>query len=147
KIELRRATVDLRAVIEDAIDGVDNLIKAQGHALATDLGDEPLYVDGDPARLQQVVVNLLTNAAKYTPPRGHLELTARPLDGHAVLTVRDDGVGVREEAIGGIFDLFVQSNRTLDRSDGGLGVGLTLVRSLVALHGGTVSARSDGEGK
>jgi two-component system, chemotaxis family, CheB/CheR fusion protein len=146
KIELRRTTVDLRAVIEDAIDGVKSLVEAQGHELQTSLDDEPLYVDGDPARLQQVVVNLLTNAAKYTPPGGHLALAARAVGSEAIVTVRDDGMGIPQQSIGSIFDLFVQSKRTLDRSDGGLGVGLTLVRSLVALHGGTVSARSDGEG-
>lgn len=147
KIELRRATIDLRRVLTDAADAVRGLLERRGIRFQVTLADEPLWVDGDPARLQQVHVNLLTNAAKYTQQGGSVALTARRLEGEVVVSVLDDGMGIAPDMIEPIFDLFVQSARTLDRSDGGLGVGLTLVRSLVAMHGGNVAVRSDGVGK
>jgi two-component system CheB/CheR fusion protein len=97
--------------------------------------------------LQQIHVNLLSNAAKYTPRGGHVNLELRREDGHAVIEVGDDGMGIPADMLDSVFDLFVQSHRTLDRSAGGLGVGLTLTRWLVSLHGGTIDARSGGEGK
>jgi two-component system CheB/CheR fusion protein len=103
-------------------------------------------VDGDPARLQQIQVNLLSNAAKYTPHGGHVVLEVVPDGGEALIRVRDDGVGMPPEMLDSVFDLFVQSSRTLDRAAGGLGLGLTLVRSLVSMHGGSVTAESAGEG-
>ncbi|XYH99408.1 chemotaxis protein CheB [Sorangium sp. So ce1128] len=147
KIELRKRVLDLRSVVKDATDAVKNLMDSRGVNFSTVVDPEPIWVEGDPARLQQVQVNLLNNAAKYTPRGGHVTLEARRVDGHAVVRVKDDGLGIPKEMLDTVFELFVQSSRTLDRSAGGLGVGLTLVRGLVEKHGGTVSARSDGEGK
>jgi two-component system CheB/CheR fusion protein len=113
----------------------------------THLPTEPLYAEADPTRLQQIQVNLLSNAAKYTPRGGRVNLELRREDGHAVIEVGDDGVGIPPEMLESVFDLFVQSQRTLDRSAGGLGVGLTLTRWLVSLHGGTIEAKSEGAGK
>ncbi|WP_437288923.1 chemotaxis protein CheB [Sorangium sp. So ce406] len=147
KIELRKRVLDLNSVVKDATDAVKNLMDRRGVHFSAAVDPEPIWVEGDPARLQQVQVNLLNNAAKYTPRGGHVALEARRVDGHAVIRVRDDGVGIPKEMLDTVFELFVQSSRTLDRSAGGLGLGLTLVRGLVEKHGGTVSARSDGEGK
>jgi len=145
KIELRKRVVDLGAVARDAAESVREVMSAHGLDFTVDIEREELLVDGDPARLQQIQVNLLHNAAKYTPRSGHVLLRVAREDREAVIRVRDDGAGIAKDILDSVFDLFVQSNRTLDRSDGGLGVGLTLVRSLVTLHGGTVSAHSDGE--
>ncbi len=147
KIELRRTVLDLRPVVKDAVDATRNLMESRGLHFTVELDPEPLYVDGDPARLQQIQVNLLNNAAKYTPQGGHVVLRAAREDGEATIHVRDDGVGLPKDMLDSAFDLFVQSRRTLDRARGGLGIGLTLVRGLVTKHGGTVTARSDGEGK
>ncbi|WP_438008178.1 chemotaxis protein CheB [Sorangium sp. So ce321] len=147
KIELRKRVLDLGSVVKDATDAVKNLMDSRGVNFSTIVDPEPIWVEGDPARLQQVQVNLLNNAAKYTPRGGHVTLEARRVDGHAVVRVKDDGLGIPKDMLDTVFELFVQSSRTLDRSAGGLGVGLTLVRGLVEKHGGTVSARSDGEGK
>jgi two-component system, chemotaxis family, CheB/CheR fusion protein len=146
KIELRRQIVDLGAVARDAADAVRAAMDGRGVEFAIDVDAQPLWVDGDPARLQQIQVNMLSNAAKYTPPRGHVRLEVRRDGDEAVVSVRDDGAGIANEMLDKVFDLFVQSDRTLDRSDGGLGLGLTLVRSLVTMHGGSVCAKSDGEG-
>ena len=147
KIELRRSIVELGHVVRDAADAVRPLMEQRGLEFVVEIDGNPLHVDGDPARLQQVQVNMLSNAAKYTPRGGHVWLEARCEDGAAVIRVRDDGAGIPCQMLDKVFDLFVQSNRTLDRADGGLGLGLTLVRSLVAMHGGTVEALSGGEGK
>jgi PAS domain S-box-containing protein len=147
KIELRRRIVDLRAVARDAADAIRGQMDDRGVAFALELPDDPVVVDGDPARLQQIQVNLLNNAAKYTPRGGHVALTVGREDADAVVRVRDDGVGIPPQALDSVFDLFVQSSHTLDRAAGGLGLGLTLVRSLVAMHGGTVTGHSDGEGQ
>ncbi|WP_437910646.1 chemotaxis protein CheB [Sorangium sp. So ce327] len=147
KIELRKRVLDLGTVVKDAADAVKNLMDTRGVDFSVVVDPEPIWVEGDPARLQQVHVNLLNNAAKYTSRGGHVTLEAKRLDGHAVVRVKDDGVGIPKDMLDTVFELFVQSSRTLDRSAGGLGVGLTLVRGLVEKHGGTVSARSDGEGK
>jgi two-component system CheB/CheR fusion protein len=134
-------------VVKDAVDATRNLMESRGLEFSVVLDQDPVYVEGDPARLQQIQVNLLNNAAKYTPQGGHIVLQARQEDGQATIRVRDDGVGIPKDMLDSAFDLFVQSRRTLDRARGGLGIGLTLVRGLVTKHGGTVSARSDGEGK
>ena len=147
KIELRRRRVDLGAVSRDAADAVRNLMDSHKIEFTMIIANEPLVVDGDPARLQQIQVNLLTNAAKYTHRGGRVCLEARTVGTDAVITVTDDGAGISEDMLGNVFDLFVQSKRTLDRSLGGLGVGLTLVRSLVTMHGGSVTAESGGVGK
>jgi two-component system CheB/CheR fusion protein len=147
KIELRRTVLDLRTVVKDAADAVRGLMDARGLSFSVELDPEPLYVDGDAARLQQINVNLLSNAAKYTPRGGHVALSAKRLGNEATIKVCDDGLGIPKEMLESAFDLFVQSRRTLDRAEGGLGVGLTLVRGLVTKHGGHVHAHSDGEGK
>jgi CheY-like chemotaxis protein len=112
-----------------------------------EIADDAMYVSGDATRLQQIQVNLLSNAAKYTPRGGHVHLSCKREGDWAVLGVRDDGAGIAPNMLESVFELFVQSNRTLDRAAGGLGVGLTLARSLVSMHGGSISACSDGEGK
>ncbi|HEX4337683.1 MAG TPA: chemotaxis protein CheB [Polyangiaceae bacterium] len=147
KVELRKSVFDLRPIVNDAVDAARNFMEARGIALSVEIDSKPLYVDGDATRLQQIQVNLLNNAAKYTPRGGHVVLRATVEDGMATIRVRDDGVGIAKDMLDSVFDLFVQSTRTLDRAEGGLGVGLTLVRGLVTKHGGEVTAQSDGEGK
>lgn len=147
KIELRCSVLDLRTVVKDAVDAVRSLMESRGLEFSLFLDPEPLYVNGDAARLQQIHVNLLSNAAKYTPSGGHVTLRAERHEGEALISVIDDGLGIPKEMLESAFELFVQSQRTLDRSEGGLGLGLTLVRGLVAKHGGSVRARSEGEGK
>ncbi len=147
KIELRRERLDLRSSARVAVDAVRSVMESRGLTLDVEMEDTPVDVDGDPARLQQIQVNLLNNAAKYTPRGGHVALRVTREGGEAVMRVRDDGVGIPKEMLETVFELFVQSGRTLDRADGGLGVGLTLVRSLVGLHGGTVTAHSEGTGR
>jgi two-component system, chemotaxis family, CheB/CheR fusion protein len=146
KIELRKRVLDLRDVTAEAADAVRDLMDARGILFDVELDPRPLPVEGDAARLQQIQVNLLSNSAKYTRRGGHVWLSVKREQNEAVLRVRDNGAGVRAEMLDSIFDLFVQSSSTLDRADGGMGVGLTLVRSLVQMHGGSVSAHSEGEG-
>jgi two-component system CheB/CheR fusion protein len=145
KIELRRSVVDLRQIAADAVDAVRSQAEDKGLELTADIAGEPLSVFGDPARLQQIQINLLNNAVKYTPRGGSISLRAGREDDQAVVRVRDNGDGIPPHMLDSVFDLFVQARHTLDHADGGLGVGLTLVRALVELHGGTVSARSDGD--
>ena len=147
KIELRKVRVDLGTVTREAADAVRNLMESRKIEFTVIIEPLPVYVVGDPARLQQIQVNLLTNAGKYTHRGGRVRLEARREGDQALIVVRDDGAGIPKDMLDNVFELFVQSNRTLDRSDGGLGVGLTLVRSLVQMHGGTVTATSAGEGK
>ena len=147
KIELHRSTVDLTVVTRDTIDAVRATLEERGLEFSAQLEPGPLYVDGDAVRLQQIGANLLQNAAKYTQRGGHVWLNLRREDDQVVLSVRDDGMGIQPDMLHNVFELFVQNKRTLERADGGLGVGLTLVRGLVTKHGGTVSAYSDGEGK
>jgi signal transduction histidine kinase len=146
KIALRREAVDLGIVAGDAVQATRALLDERGHRLTLTLGATPLIVDGDPTRLAQVLSNLLQNAAKYTPPGGRIELTAAAEGDEAVVRVTDDGAGIAPEMLGRVFEPFAQLDASLDRSGGGLGIGLTLVRRLVELHGGRVSARSAGPG-
>jgi two-component system CheB/CheR fusion protein len=147
KIELRRQVMDLAASARDAADAARGQMDARGIHFTTHFEVDPVLVDGDPARLQQIQVNLLNNAAKYTPRGGHVHLEVYREGDEGVVRVRDDGAGIPGDMLDSVFELFVQSSRTLDRAAGGLGLGLTLVRSLVAMHGGTVSAYSAGEGR
>ncbi|MFO7566580.1 MAG: ATP-binding protein [Enhygromyxa sp.] len=147
RIELRREVTDLGEVITQAVQLSTPLIRARRHALSLGIAPEPLYVEGDADRLVQVLSNLLINAAKYTDEGGHIELRAEPDEGEARIRVRDDGAGISPEALPHIFDLFVQVDRSLDRSQGGLGVGLTIVKRLVQMHGGRIEARSAGPGR
>ena len=146
KIELEKQVVDLGEAMNHAARAAAEVIQARRHELIQLLPPEPMRLEVDPTRLDQVLTNLLTNSAKYTPPGGKISLSAVCEAGHAVIRVRDDGIGVEPTLLPRMFDLFTQADRPLDRSQGGLGIGLTVVKSLVELHGGTVEARSDGPG-
>ena len=146
-IELRRQDVPLADVIAQALETVEPMLREKDHAVTTTSGLEPLVVNGDPARLVQCVANLLTNAIKYTDARGQIQIEARADGSAAVVSVRDNGTGIAPDLLPQIFDLFVQSKRTLDRSQGGLGIGLSVVKRLIEMHGGTVSATSAGVGQ
>ena len=146
-IRLRKEPVELRTILDRAVDATRPLIESRGHQLVLELAREPIRLDADPTRLEQVVTNLLNNAAKYTMPGGHIWLAAE-LDGkEAVVRVRDNGIGVPPDVLGRVFEPFVQTDGSLARSEGGLGIGLTLVRSLVEMHGGRVEAHSPGLGQ
>jgi len=147
RIELHKRRVNLAKVVESAVEMCRPLMDTAGHELTVLLPAEPLALEVDEFRLTQVVVNLLTNAAKYTAEKGHVRLTAGPEGSQVVLRVEDDGIGIAPEVLPQVFDLFMQGSPTLDRSRGGLGVGLTIVRRLVELHGGTVEAQSAGLGQ
>jgi signal transduction histidine kinase/ActR/RegA family two-component response regulator len=146
KIELRRERMDLARAIRSAIETSQPVMDAQGHVLELELPDEPLPLDADPVRLAQVFSNLLNNAAKYSDEAGRILLRARREAGEVVVTVRDEGIGIAPEMLPHVFELFTQLDSTHRRSQGGLGIGLTLVRSLVRMHGGSVVARSQGIG-
>ena len=146
KIELRRRVVDLRLVAAEAADAVRPQMDEKGLDFRVDLDADPVWVDGDAARLQQVQINLLSNAVKYTASGGHVTLRVRAESNGAVIRVIDNGAGIPSQLLESVFDLFVQASHTRDRSNGGLGVGLTLARALVEMHGGTVGVRSDGDG-
>ena len=137
----------MRGIVERAIESARPLIDRRKHELSVSLPAEPIWLRADPTRLEQVVVNLLNNAAKYTDEGGQIWLTAQQEGSEVVLRVRDTGVGIAPELLPRIFDLFTQADRTLDRSQGGLGIGLSLVQKLVELHGGTVEAHSAGLGQ
>jgi signal transduction histidine kinase len=145
KIELRRQPVDLGDILERCLRTLEAGERMGRHNL--EVRTEPAWVDGDPARLEQAITNLLGNAIKYTPDGGDIRVGLRREDGRAVLSVRDNGIGISPDVLPRIFDLFVQGERTLDRQEGGLGLGLTLVRQIVGLHGGVVEAWSEGGGQ
>ncbi len=147
RITLHWETVDLAAVIAQAREASEPLIQSRHHTLSVTLPDEPLPVRADVVRLVQVIQNLLTNAAKYTPEGGRIELEARRENDQAIIQVRDTGIGLSPEVLPHIFELFMQGERGLDRSQGGLGIGLTVVKRLVELHGGRIEARSNGPGR
>ncbi|HYE35164.1 HAMP domain-containing sensor histidine kinase [Methylocaldum sp.] len=147
KITLHNSSVDIAAVVEQALETSRPLIEARQHELTVSLPEESLRLQGDPVRLAQVVSNLLNNAAKYTPPGGRVGLTVTHEHGQAVIRVRDTGEGIPAHLLPKLFDLFTQAERTIDRSQGGLGIGLTIVQKLVELHGGYVEASSEGPGK
>jgi len=146
-LTLRKRRVELRSVIGAAIETCRPKIDAKQHTLALDLPPQPIELDADPVRLAQVFTNLLINAAKFTNPGGRIELHVRRDHRNLVVSVRDNGVGMAPETIPHLFTLFSQANTALERSEGGLGIGLALVRGLVALHGGSVEARSGGLGR
>lgn len=146
KIQLRRVRLDFTALARDVAEGVAPTLRREGIDFTWKLPAEPLFLEGDPDRLQQVVTNLLTNAQKYTPAGGRVRLSLKTEGTHAILIVRDTGCGVADDMREKIFELFFQADQTLERSGGGLGVGLTLVRTITELHGGSVCVRSDGPG-
>jgi PAS domain S-box-containing protein len=147
KIELRKERVALADVIAAAVETSRPLIDQAGHTLAVDAPSEPILLDADPARLAQVLSNLLNNSAKYTAPGGHIALRAQRDGDRIVVSVHDNGIGISGEALAYVFDMFRQADHIPDRAEGGLGIGLTLVRRLVEMHGGSVTAQSDGPGK
>ena len=152
KVELRRACVDLRQVLEQVLVSFRPRAEKRKLTLSSELPDTALWVDADTTRLEQVFTNLLDNAAKYTDPGGSLWLNAHPTPGDAGqpgvrVSVRDTGIGIRHDELSMVFELFSQADEALERSRGGLGIGLTLVRNMVDLHGGQVEAHSAGPGQ
>src|SRR5688500_5360938 len=148
RIELRHEPCDLASLLNGALEICGAAIKAGGHKLTLDLPPGPLPLACDPTRIMQVMCNLISNAAKYTPPGGHIMIGARRRAGDALeLSVRDTGVGIPRDMLDKVFDMFTQVTQSIERSQGGLGIGLTLVKRLVELHGGTVEARSAGPGQ
>jgi len=145
-VELERTTFDLRDAARAAIEQVRPLLEQRGHALATGLGAAPTWVHADVTRITQVIANLLNNAAKYTPPGGRVGLDITSEGGRAHVRVSDNGIGIPAELMPHVFELFTQAQRSPDRTQGGLGIGLALVRSLVDMHGGSIVAESAGPG-
>jgi signal transduction histidine kinase/ActR/RegA family two-component response regulator len=145
KIALRTEEVALRTIVEEAVEATRPLVDEHGHTLALALPDPGVRLDADRARLVQVIANLLTNAAKFTPDGGHIAVAAeRSASGHAVVRIRDTGIGIGPEMQRRVFDLFAQEDGSVARARGGLGIGLTLVKQLVELHGGHVAVASEG---
>jgi len=147
KILVVKTRIELSTVIDRALESSMPLVNEHQHRLEIDMPDEPVRLEADLTRLSQVFLNLVNNAAKYTPNGGVIRLTAKVENGEAVVRVRDNGLGIAPELLPKIFDLFVQGSRSLDRAAGGLGIGLSLVREIVRLHGGTISAVSAGAGQ
>lgn len=146
KVELRERSFDLRRAAKEAARSVAPTMEAKGHRLVVDLPDSAAMIRADPTRIEQVIVNILGNAAKYTDPGGTIVLAVTRDRSGVVLSIKDDGVGIDRHDLPKVFDLFAQADRPIDRTQGGLGIGLTVVRRLVELHGGGVEARSDGPG-
>jgi signal transduction histidine kinase len=147
KFRLKSEAVDVSALVDDALEKAEAIIANRGHELSVERPAAELTVWGDPVRLQQVMTNLLTNAARYTPKGGKIEFQITQDNKHLLFRVRDNGYGIAKEMLSRIFDLQTQVARSLDSSGSSLGVGLALVRTLVELHGGTISAISDGPNK
>jgi len=143
-VELSKDEVDMRAILSEAVEQVRPLIDSRRHQLSMPLAPEPVYVLGDAKRLTQVLANLLSNAAKYTPEGGRIDVQIELSEEHAALRIIDNGMGISPELLPRVFQLFVQEKRTPDRSQGGLGIGLALVKHLIELHGGSVAAASAG---
>jgi signal transduction histidine kinase/ActR/RegA family two-component response regulator len=147
KVTLRKEPIDIASIITGAVTTVRPLIEERHHELIIQLPDEPVYVLADPTRAEQIVMNLLTNAAKYTKNSGRVTVRATTDADQAVIEVIDTGIGLPPELLNRVFDLFAQADRTLDRSEGGLGIGLTVAQKLAEMHGGIITADSDGLGK
>jgi PAS domain S-box-containing protein len=147
RLELRRTEVELSSVIQQAIEAAHPLLDAEGHTLTVDLPKEPIYLNADRARLAQVFSNLLNNSSKYTRPNGTISVVAKPVGEEVLVTVKDNGAGIPPDKLSSIFDMFMQVDQSAERSQSGLGIGLTLVKRLTEMHGGTIEARSAGEGK
>lgn len=144
KIDLDKQTINLVDAINIATEASEPLIKERAHQLSTQLPTQPVWIYADLTRIAQIISNLLNNAAKYTPQGGTLALHATAEDGEAVISVRDNGLGIEKEMLSNIFELFTQVDSSLKRSEGGLGIGLALVKHLVAMHDGTIHADSEG---
>jgi signal transduction histidine kinase/ActR/RegA family two-component response regulator len=146
-LELRKEPAELAAVVDAAVETARPILDARHHTLSIRLPPEPLVFNADPLRLAQVLSNLLTNAAKYTDPNGHIELRAAVTTGELLISVTDSGIGITAEALDRIFTMFSQVKSAQDRSEGGLGIGLALAKGLVELHGGQITAHSAGPGR
>jgi CheY-like chemotaxis protein len=158
KIELRRERIDVSSVVLNAVDAVRPLCEKLQHELTVTVPSDPIFLNADPARLAQLVGNLLNNACKFTPPGGHIWFTVDRVESSSAETaigavpevairVRDTGIGIAGDQLGRIFNMFAQVDTTLERSMAGLGIGLTLVKTFAEMHGGTVDARSGGVGQ
>jgi PAS domain S-box-containing protein len=147
KIRLRRQGIELGEVLHEAVQSARPFIDSRKHRLDVELAPDPIWINADPTRLTQIFFNLLNNAAKFTPAGGHVRIASRQEDGFAVISVRDNGRGIAPEHLPQLFEMFAQVSPALERSEQGLGIGLSLVRGLVQLHGGSVEAFSEGVGK
>jgi signal transduction histidine kinase len=147
KVELRKEEFEMSSAIDQAVDSIQYLLATKGHQIAVSLERGSLWVDADSARLQQVVACLLTNAIQYSEEGSYIRLRAHRQDGEVLISVRDQGQGIGPELLPHVFDLFKQGDRSLARTEGGLGIGLTMVKALAELHGGSVSAASEGKGR
>jgi signal transduction histidine kinase len=147
RLRLQRERIDLREVVSNAIQTLESDIRQRNHRLTFTLPDAPMWLLADPGRLEQVYVNLLANASKYTDTGGELTVVGRVQDDQAVVRVRDSGMGIAAEVLPHLFDLFWQADAAASRSQSGLGIGLALVRNLVESHGGIVTAESAGPGQ
>ena len=147
KVQLRREPLDAARVLQSALDTVQPLMEERQHELTVSFRPGSLHLEADPTRLEQIIVNLLANAARYTEKGGEISLRAKVEEDQVVIRIKDNGRGIPPEKLPRMFDLFTQGERTLARSEGGLGIGLTIVRSLVELHGGNVTAHSEGVGQ
>ena len=147
KVQLRKEPLDLNAAVASAVEACMPATAARGQVMEVKLAREPLMIEADPVRIEQVVGNLVTNAAKFTPEHGSIRVEVSGEPGAAAVSVRDNGVGIRPDMLDNVFDLFAQDDRTLERAGGGLGIGLTIVKRLVELHGGTIGVESEGVGK
>ena len=147
KVQLRREQIDLSALARRSAESVQSLMCDRKHEFRIKIVDRPLWIEADPVRIDQIIVNLLNNAAEFTEPGGRIELSVEKNDSEGIIRVQDDGVGIVAELLPRVFDLFAQADTSLDRSRGGCGIGLTLVKGLVTMHGGRVDVRSDGKGR
>jgi PAS domain S-box-containing protein len=147
KLELRKKQVEVAEVVQMAVDTAGPVIEQFGHDLSVELPRESIYLDADPVRLAQVLSNLLNNAAKYTDRGGSINLAVERVEGTVVISIKDSGIGIREDRLSEVFELFSQVDPLLERTQGGLGIGLNLARRLVDMHGGIIEARSEGPGK
>jgi len=146
-IELQKERLELTPILNNAIETISPLIRERDHSLTLRAPELPLYVVADRGRFVQMIGNLLSNAAKYTPPHGQIQVIARSQGNFAEIRVSDNGIGIPADILPRIFDLFMRMDQSLNRTEKGLGIGLTLARRLAELHGGSVSAHSEGEGK
>jgi PAS domain S-box-containing protein len=147
KVQLRKERVELAVVVQNAVEATRSFVESRKHQLSVSLPQAPIYLEADPSRLQQVLANLLSNAARYTGEGGQITVSGTVQGNEVVVRVRDTGIGIAPEMLPRIFDLFTQVDPARDQTQAGLGIGLTLVKNLVELHGGSVQARSDGVGK
>jgi signal transduction histidine kinase len=147
ELPLQRSRIDLRVVVRHAVETVESDLIARNHQLTASLSDMPVWVHGDPGRLEQVLVNLLANAAKYTEDGGTVSVTVDHKAGEAIVRVRDSGIGIAADVLPCVFNLFVQADHSSRRAEGGLGIGLALVRRFIEMHGGSIAAASAGLGR